>query len=376
MSGIINIKKTVKILIMNLLYFFVEIFGFLKKKNKLDDIGSIGILFLPKLGMGDLIMLSPAIQKISDIFPSSKINLITWVPEIIDFKNVKIIEFGEFKKNKKDYDLIISPTFSLRHLPYIFSARYWIGYFAWPKIQSNFGATQYSYDLKNEHYLWRGIRLVKSLNKEEGERMERDVEYKSILYPNLQCQEPPYFDKTFKNSNYVAIAPFAQFGERQWPIEKFADVIKELIGQKIVNKIAILGGSSSREKYFLNILIGKLKNITDNLIVDLIGKNNLKETCFIIKNSKLYIGLDTGPSQIAYLSAPKSLSIFITVNYSNRVPLNKRSESIKCIYPLNCLNFPLDSGLVRPSIEKSRKCAQTIKSEDVLDEIKKTLQLN
>lgn len=372
---LLNFKRIIKILIMNLLYWLVEFLAILSAKNyNPNNIKKVAILFMPRLGIGDLIMLSPAIQEIVKIFPQSEINLITWVPEIIDFKNIKIMNHKEFKISRNDFDLIISPTLTLRHLPLIFLSKYWIGYFTKPKIQSNFKARQYIYDLKGEHYLWRGVRLIKALDLEIGEKMEQEAIGKSIDYPLLKFQRPLYFDENLSGINYLVIAPFAQFDERQWPLDGFAEVIDGLANLNAVNKIAILGGSSARERHFLDVLIGKLKNTSKNLIVDLVGKNDLKETCFIIKNSRLYLGLDTGPAQIAYLSASRSVVIFITVNYLNRVPLNKQEGLIRCIYPLNCPGFPFDSGLVRPSIKKSRKCAQTITPENVLSEIKGLLQ--
>lgn len=365
-----------KILSMNLLYWMVNVWSLLlAQKYNPDDIKKVAILFMPGLGMGDLIMLSPVIQKTKKIFPHSEINLITWVPELVDFKDIKISDCKKFKIRKNDFDLIISPTLTLRHLPFIFLSKYWIGYFAKPKIQSNFKARQYVYDLKNEHYLWRGVRLIKALDLKTGEDMEQDIQNKSIEYPSLKFQKPSYFDEKLKGVDYAVIAPFAQFDERQWPIDRFADVARNLIDKKAVAKVVIVGGQSDREQRFLKIFMEKLKDIPSDFIVDAVGKNNLMETSFIIKNSRLHLGLDTGPAQIAYLVAPRSVVIFITVDSKNRIPFKKDNNLIRCVCTRDEFGPTIDTGLVHPNLKLSRKRSESITSREVIDQIYKLLEV-
>ena len=336
----LTFKILSKLLLMEFLYLGGEIWGLIKRRKGLEGVKKVGILFLPNLGIGDLVMLSPAIKKIGEIFQDAEVFLITWVEPIIDFGKIKIIGIPEFQKIKKSFDLLISPTLNLRHFPFIFQTKYWLGYFAKPKIQSNFGAKKLSYHLKKEHYLWRGIRLLKALNEEEGNLLEKKAKERSIVYPELISQEPSFF-KELKGEKYLALAPISKWPDRQWPLEKFSELIRQIFNKRLFNKIVILGGKTQRERELANVLLAKnLEKIPKDFFIDTVGKTSLSETIFLIKHSSLFIGLDSAPAHFAYLTASRVLVIFITVDPLFRLPLTKTNNLIRCLYPSIFIKSP------------------------------------
>jgi ADP-heptose:LPS heptosyltransferase len=367
-----NSKIILKIFIMNSLFFVSEIWK-LFNKRELKNPKKIAILFLKNLGIGDLVMLSPAIQKISEIFPNSEIVLISWIPKIIEFKNISWISDIEFKKRKKEFDLIISPTLCLRHWKYIFSSKYWIGYFSIPKIQSNFSNKRYRYNLTKEHYLLRGIYLIKALNKKKGEEMEKQAEEKRIEYPDLILKEPEYFKKKLLNKRYLAIAPVSKWKDRQISIEKFSEICEYLYNNKKVEKIVFLGDKSDWDFNFITKIISQLKDISEKDILNTVGKNTLPESIFLIKNSEIFIGLDSAPAHFAYLLAKRTLAIFINVNPQWRKPLNISLGKISCLYPEDS-NYACYTGLGPADKKKCKELSNSITIDKMKEEIDKLFQ--
>ena len=225
-----------KRILMELLYYFLEILVLLFKR-KIQEIKSVGILFLPGLGMGDLIMLSPAIQKIAEIFSGAEITLITWIPDAIEFKNIKTLNHRKAKGLR--FDLVVSPTLNIHHIKYIFSSKYWAGYFSKAVIQSNFGAPQLAYRQRDEHYLWRGVQLIKALDQKRGSRLESEYMEGSVTYPPIICQEPSFFKSELLESKYAVAGVFLKLEDRQWPLQKCAVVIKECLKRGYIEKVVL-----------------------------------------------------------------------------------------------------------------------------------------
>ena len=351
------LKFQLKILIMNILYVLVKLLGFLRRKSDLGNPQKICVLFLRNLGIGDLVMLSPAIQAIADVFPQAEIDLVFWTEPVINFKNIKTISLAEFKSNGIKYDLIISPTLNSRHLRFINRASHWFGYFAKPKVQANFLVGKYSYQVTGEHYLWRGIHLIQALNKEVGELLEKQALAKEIVYPELIMERPSYFSN-LENEKYLVVAPVSKFDDRQWPLKNFSQVIQKLAMERKITKVVLLGDKSEHDRTFTNLLISNLLGNNQifwkDVLVDTVGKNKLSETAFLIKNSYLFIGLDSAPAHFAYLIAKRILGIFITVNPLLRLPLIKSAGLVKCLCPTDPSFIKHYKGLMAADAKKMR----------------------
>jgi len=360
------LKFQLKILIMNILYVLVKLLGSLRRKSDLGNPQKICVLFLRNLGIGDLVMLSPAIQAIADIFPQAEIDLVFWTEPVINFKNIKTISLAEFKSNEIKYDLIISPTLNSRHLRFINRASHWIGYFAKPTVQANFLVGKYSYQVTGEHYLWRGIHLIQALNKEAGELLEKQALAKEIIYPGLIMERPSYFD-SLEQDKCLVVAPVSKFKDRQWPLKNFSQVIQKLAMERKITKVILLGDKSEHDRIFTNLLISDLLSNNQifwkDVLVDMVGKNNLSETAFLIKNSYVFVGLDSAPAHFAYLVAKRILGIFITVNPLLRLPLIKSAGLVKCLFPTDPSFTKHYNGLMPADAKKMAKYANSITVE-------------
>ena len=317
-----------KKIVMRALFLTVAIYARLARRQP-ERVKKVGILFLPILGIGDLVMLSPVIQALIDLYPNAAVTLITWVPEIIQFKNIRIITRDMARAER--FDLIISPALSLRHLPFIFKSRLWCGYFATNRVQSNFGAPQTEYDFDRGHYLLRGIAVLAALDPDSALAWEERFKTKKIPYPTLITKEPGYFSEALSGARYAVFTIHAQFVDRSWPVENFVAVGEYLISSGLVDKIVLVGGKSTDDQNIAGQFIAAARMVKEK-IINTTGKNTLAETSFLMARCRLFVGLDVGPAHLAYLAAPRSIPIFVTVDPARRVP--RDSEAAKKIFPV------------------------------------------
>lgn len=365
-----KIKLYIKILAMNILFIFLELCSF--KKKTLGEISNIGVLFLPPLGIGDLIMLSPAIQYIKNIFPQAKISLITTVPPIVNFEGIEFINYKKLKD--ENFDLVISPTLNLKHLKYILKSRYWFGYFVKPISQSNFFQKKCGYDLRGEHYLHRTLKLVGLL----GEAAKRELDPKiikenNLIYPEIKQDKPDLFDNLLGGYKYFVLGALSKWPDRQWPVEKFVEVISLVLDKNLVDKLIIIGDSSKENTDLADTYMSLLKRFGDR-VVNLSGITTLPQTAYILARSKFYLGLDSGPSHLAYILAPRSVSIFITVDPKLRLPfLSNSANKLSAVY----LNPPppvcLYNGLGPVRVSEVKKYISRITVEQVVKAIQDLL---
>ena len=92
-----------------------------------------------------------------------------------------------------------------------------------------------------------------------------------------------------KNMDYIAIAPSASNRIRNWPFDNFKKVIESLSKSY---RIILLG--TLQQKKMINKISVEMFNV-----YNCAGKYNLKELPVVIKNAKLFIGLDSGLTHMA-----------------------------------------------------------------------------
>lgn len=356
---------------MEIMSWVVGIWGVLSRNKFSNNPQKIAILFLD-LGIGDSVMLSPIIQKIADIFSQSKVFLITPTEEIINFKNIEYLKEEEFKKIKKEFDLIISPTLCLWHFPYIFSAKNWIGYFAKTKIHANFNFLKNKdiiyYKPIREHYIIRGINLIKAIDKEAGDEMERNFNNKSIEYPFLLSKEPAYFKDELEGKKYLALAPVCKSLAKQWPLMNFVEICRYLFKNKGLDKIVLLGDGSQWDKNFISNMIKELSDLPQGVILDVAGKNTLTETIFVIKNSEIFVGLDSAPAHFAYLNTKRVLAIFVNINPMEISPV-RNLKNVEFLFPDDESYIYGYSGLLEGDVEFSQKLLKSMPVQKAIDKI-------
>jgi len=249
--------------------------------------------------LGDLILTTPLIASLKNIYKESKIYLISKPFGKDVFKNNpyldKLIIFDKNKQStlnliktlyKEKFDIAISPHRSHRASYSLFLARIpkRIGF---DKAGFSFLYTDKAiHRFDGTHEIIRNLSLLKFLPEYDETKI---IDIPQIF---LDEEEEKYFTK-FKlvEKDYIVIAPGSKWATKRWTAKGFAEVIDILSyeGQNIV-----LIGSKEDEEFTEEIL----KKVKRN-VINLVGKTTLRETFSIIKNAKLLISNDSAPVHMA-----------------------------------------------------------------------------
>ena len=116
-----------------------------------------------------------------------------------------------------------------------------------------------------------------------------------------------YFEKLKrKNKNLVLIAPCANWVGKTWPIDRFLELIKKLRNEKVFSQSIFVVLGSKEDKKNMKSLLDKRLSFTE----DFVGKVSLAEMFVIMKQSKLFIGNDSGLMHLAALSEIPTIGLF------------------------------------------------------------------
>lgn len=89
------------------------------------------------------------------------------------------------------------------------------------------------------------------------------------------------------------VASFPAKSYRDWPLENFAALGRQILDRYPGSVLVILGGKESREK------ASRLKERLGERVVVAAGLMSLRESAALMKHLDLYIGVDTGPTHLA-----------------------------------------------------------------------------
>lgn len=315
-------------------------------------------------GMGDLLLSTPALRALDNLYPDSYIALLTVSKSadilsglsylddifIFDFITSEIRGIKIFMKlfklarklkvlfdlRKKNFDIVINMRTIVRisgliKIGIIFAiigAKYRAGrdtegsgFFLNIKIPE-----KYIGEMHESEY---DLNLVKLLGADISNRSleinipKDDIEYVDILLRRNNINENDYL---------IGINPGAGWQSKRWDIEKFAEVIK-LVKNNINCKI-ILTGTKDDE----NLAI-KLKEFVNNDLIIATGKTTIKQLAELIKRVKIYITNDSGAVHIASAVGTPIVAIFgpgDVIRYGpigeNVVVLYKKVECSPCNY--------------------------------------------
>jgi len=313
---------------------------------------AIYILMKRPLGIGDLMMLSPFIIEVARRAKGTPTYLVTEHEPFMHLDNVTWILPAQLSRRACRSALLVSPTLSWRHTPYLCYAGWYIGYFFSERVTCNFSSESPSYDGREGHYYDRVERLLSILDRwlpgETSSRSYAKICSTSIAKFNLPEQ-------------YVCIAPYVGWDERQYPIAHLASVVEKLLP---VISIVLVGGNDPAEKRMSEIL-------AQQRVINLVGKTTLSEAAGIIYNASLFIGNDSGLAHIAVLGGIWSIVMFGCVGGYQRIPLDSAlARNAKFIGAgKSCRHFPCYDGFNKPCCRNDHryKCLSDLAPDMVVE---------
>ena len=261
------------------------------------------ILIIHTAFIGDIVLSTPLIQKLKDLYPKSKIDYLTLpTNQSVLYNNPNLNEIILYDKKGKDkgikgflkvLKILKQKKYDYAVIPHRFIKSILLAKLA--KIPDIVGfdvATGSSLLDKKVHY---------DMKKHEVERLLNLVGYEGKKIPVRIYPAKENFvkiEKMLKNSGYtgkkeqklILVAPGSQRPEKMWPIEKYREVIQKL--KKNENYFIGITGSKSEKELPLNF--EKDKNV-----IDFRGEISLVEFGSLISKADVVVGNDSSPIHIA-----------------------------------------------------------------------------
>ncbi len=144
------------------------------------------------------------------------------------------------------------------------------------------------------------------------------VSLKDPLFPNLPDLAPELFPYiNHKKTNWIGIAPFAQYNSKVYPLDLMQKVI-DTLAENEKNTLFLFGGG---EKEIA--LLNQLKRDNDNVIV-MAGKVKLDVELNLIQHLDLMLSMDSGNAHIAAMLGIKVITLWgATHPYAGFSPFNQ-----------------------------------------------------
>lgn len=342
---------------------FVFLLPRIKRPDKDNPKNSKKILLIRPGGIGDAVLLLPAIDALKSRFPDSDIDVLCEKrnAEIFMLSNIigRIFLYDRgldlFRSLRNKYDVVID-TEQWHRLSAV------AAYLSGAPIRIGFGTNEreklftHRISYSHEDYeVYSFLQLIEPL-------IDRNYDFKGgEPFIRIKNDVASHFQDELKNKGKViAIFSGASVTERRWGGDKFGAVAKILSDKGY--DIIILGSDADRAD------AERIKKHAGSC-VDLTGRTNLRDIAAVLKESRLLITADSGLMHIAYAVGTPTVSLFgsgIEKKWAprgeNHIVLNKH---------LDC--SPCTKFGYTPCCKRNVECLSLISVEDVVAAVKTIL---
>ena len=334
------------------------------------------ILIIHTAFIGDIVLSTPLIQKLKDLYPKSEIDYLTLpTNQSVLYNNPNLNEIILYDKKGKDkgikgflkvLKILKQKKYDYAVIPHRFIKSILLAKLA--KIPDIVGfdvATGSSLLDKKVHY---------DMKKHEVERLLNLVGYEGKKIPVRIYPAKENFvkiEKMLTISGYtgkkkqklILVAPGSQRPEKMWPIEKYREIIERL--KKNKNYFIGITGSKSEKELPLNF--EKDKNV-----IDFRGEISLVEFGALISKADVVVGNDSSPIHIAsgfekpfvigiFGPGKRSLGFFPWTEKSNVIEDNEFYENNIVTIPKKQHKYKKDYYKEIPLISTDRVYEEIIK---------------
>lgn len=321
------------------------------------------ILVIQTAFIGDVILATPVVEALHRQFPEAAIDfllrkgnegllvghpyirrVIVWNKKEEKLKNqLRIIR----ALRKEHYDVAINlQRFLSTGIFTAFSgANVRIGFKKNPL--SRFFTHQIDHEIgTGKHEVERNLELLKPITG------NKEWEKRPVLYPS--DKDFAAVEK-FKTGRYVCMAPTSVWFTKQWPAEKWEELIETIASD---TKVYLLGGPPDTQA--CESIASKFPTKVESLA----GKLNFLESAALMKNAAMNYVNDSAPMHIASaMNAPTTAIFCSTVPNFGFGPLSDSSRVVEVTEPLPCRPCGLHGYKACP--EGHFKCALNISIKQV-----------
>jgi len=323
------------------------------------------ILIIQTAFLGDVILATPIIEKLKRYYPDAKIDfMLRKGNEGLLRGHPKINEVIIWDKRKAKYNGLAKLSRKVRRNKYDllvnlqrFASSGIITSSSRAKIRIGFSKNPFSFTLTHKfphvidqttHEVERNLSLIKHLTD--------DTFQKPVLYPTEQDLHDV---ERYKSNPYFCIAPASVWFTKEFPEEKWVELIDQLNPDR---NVFLMGGPSDIE------LCQKIKHesIHSNITV-LAGELNFLQSAALMKEARMNYVNDSAPLHLASaVNAPVTAIFCSTIPEFGFGPLSDNSRVVQTKEKLECRPCGLHGKKACP--KKHFKCAYTIDvANDILD---------
>ena len=339
------------------------------------------ILFIRIDRIGDLVLSTPALRAIKKRYPGAELTVLAGpaaAPLLASDPGVNRVIVWDASKGLREeikvisllkgfhFDLAIDPYAEYEAktalIAFLSGAGTRVGYQSYGR--GIFFNVEVSPMAERAHFIDETLEVLKVLGINEP---RRDPE---LFVSEEAAAEARAFLKNSgaeKNGFLVAVHPGGYYESQRWPPESFAAVIGALI-EKYGAKVLLIGGLAERE-LVENIAAGVAGGPGDKNIIKAV---NLKTDllCALMRESRLFIGNNSGPLHIASALKIPSISTMGPTDPVRWYPFGPAQVVLRSELPCS----PCNKGLC-----KTHECMKNITPEMMLENVKRltgTLGLN
>lgn len=173
------------------------------------------------------------------------------------------------------------------------------------------------------------------------------------LYPTQRDIESVHQHQT---KPYITVAPASVWFTKQFPLEKWLELINQVSSEL---NVFIIGGKS--DKSIAEAIISN----SQREVIDLTGKLRLLETAVLLKSAKMNFANDSAPVHLASaVNAPITEVFCSTVPEFGFTPLSENSHIIQTTEQLDCRPCGKHGKIECP--KGHFKCASTIDVKEII----------
>lgn len=328
------------------------------------------ILIIQTAFLGDVVLATPLIEKLKARFQDCELDLMVRkgnegvlkdhpkLRRVLTFdKKQKYNELfrliRELRKQRYDYVINVQRFFSSGLLTVLSGGKVKIGFDKNPL--SFFYSIRRPHHISTEspvHEVERNISLLEGLTDLELCRPK--------LYPSSQEEQA-----VPRNYEYVCIAPTSRWFTKQFPLEKWCELIKKL---PTTYRVHLIGGPDDVE------ICEQIRAATDlDRVVVSAGKLSLLASVALIKHAQVTFTNDSAPLHFASAVNAPVVGIFCsTVPEFGFGPLSERSVVVETSHDLDCRPCGLHGKKACP--EGHFKCA-SIEIEEILAKVDQVMSI-
>ena len=292
------------------------------------------ILIIQTAFIGDVILATPIIEKLHQKYPTAQIDfLVRKGNETLFGHDDRLRQVLTWDKKKSKYRSLFNLLKTIRRNNYDvvinahrFAATGWLTWWSGAKLKIGFDKNPFSsvYDIKVPHRIEPGVHEV-----DRNISLIAKLTDSKRIRPSLRLGSDSEIVSQLKEVTYLVMAPATVWFTKQYPEEKWLELIQQL---NFEGNIYLIGAPSD---FALSDRIRKASG--NDRVVNLCGKLSLLESAALMKDAAMNYVNDSAPLHLtSAVNAPVTVFYCSTIPDFGFGPLSDKSIIIETNESLSC----------------------------------------